>query len=270
MTTAIAPSSPIATATSGLILTRAAHRVARLTIHDNLLGWVQAGRKTLIGSHVHQEYGVGQAFMLAHGTRWDVVNQPAPGGHYRVLMLQFDGALIAQFEARYGAQFAGARLGACARLDLTPELQGSIVRAADSLSAPERSDALRQHRLLEVLLLLAEAGILFTPPGALDWSQRARRALLQHPQADWTLTMLAHTFHTSASTLRRRLAGCGANFSGLLLETRLETALGLLQTTQLAVGEVAARCGYQSHSRFSAAFRRRFGFAPKQLRPPAV
>lgn len=263
------PPTTTASASSCLVLTRAAHRVAQLTMHDNLLGWVQAGRKTLIGSHVHQEYGVGQAFILARGTRWDVVNQPAPGAHYRALVLQFDGALIAQFESRFGAQFADARVAACARLDLTPELQASIQRAVDSLAAPERSDALRQHRLLEVLLLLAEAGILFTPPGALDWGQRARRMLLQRPQAAWTLAMLAHAFHTSASTLRRRLAGCGANFSQLLLEARLETALGLLQTTQLAVGDVAARCGYQSHSRFSAAFRRRFGFAPKQLRPPA-
>lgn len=43
--------------------------------------------------------------------------------------------------------------------------------------------------------------------------------------------------------------------------------MGLLQTTGLQVSEIAGRCGYESHSRFSAAFRERFGFAPSHLRP---
>ena len=48
---------------------------------------------------------------------------------------------------------------------------------------------------------------------------------------------------------------------------RLETGLVLLQSSALQVSEIAARCGYESHSRFSAAFRERFGFSPSQLRP---
>ncbi len=53
----------------------------------------------------------------------------------------------------------------------------------------------------------------------------------------------------------------------LVREVRMETALALLQSTPLSVGEVAARCGYESHSSFSSAFRQRFGFAPSDLRP---
>ena len=50
-------------------------------------------------------------------------------------------------------------------------------------------------------------------------------------------------------------------------EVRLEAAMALLQGTGLQVSEIAARCGYDSHSRFSAAFRERFGYAPSHLRP---
>lgn len=252
-----------AAAATFLIATRAAHRVAQMTIREPMFGWVQSGRKTLVGPHVHQHYGAGQAFLLAHGTQWDVVNQPAPGGHYRALIVQFAPALIEQFHALYGAQFPAARQAPLAGLDLTPELRESVQRAVEA-----RAGALQTHRLLEVLLLLAEAGVVYAPPGAPGWDERVRRMLAQRPHADWTLALLAEAFHTSASTLRRRLRACGASFADILREARLETALGLLQTTPLAVGDIALRCGYQSHSRFSAAFRRRFGFPPKQLRPP--
>lgn len=40
----------------------------------------------------------------------------------------------------------------------------------------------------------------------------------------------------------------------------------LLQTRQLLVGEVVQHCGYESHSRFSAVFRSRYGFLPSHLR----
>ena len=50
-------------------------------------------------------------------------------------------------------------------------------------------------------------------------------------------------------------------------DVRLEAALALLQGSGLQVSEISARCGYGSHSRFSAAFRKRFGFAPSHLRP---
>ena len=83
----------------------------------------------------------------------------------------------------------------------------------------------------------------------------------------WTVERIAAAFATSASTLQRRLAQEGETVSQCLRDVRLETALVLLQSSTLQVSEIAARCGYESHSRFSAAFRERFGFPPSQLRP---
>ena len=53
---------------------------------------------------------------------------------------------------------------------------------------------------------------------------------------------------------------------GLSALFRLEASMALLQSSSLQVSEIAARCGYDSHSRFSAAFRQRFGYAPSHLR----
>ena len=66
---------------------------------------------------------------------------------------------------------------------------------------------------------------------------------------------LAEAFAISASTLQRRLAAEHTTASDVVRDVRLETALALLHGTSLHVGEIAARCGYESHSRFSAAFR---------------
>ena len=136
-----------------------------------------------------------------------------------------------------------------------------------ALESDASSQALREHRALEVLLMLAVAGIVFAPPGELGWADRVRRLVGPSPQADWTVERIAAAFATSASTLQRRLAQEGETVSQCLRDVRLETGLVLLQSSTLQVSEIAARCGYESHSRFSAAFRERFGLPPSQLRP---
>ena len=70
----------------------------------------------------------------------------------------------------------------------------------------------------------------------------------------------------SPSTLQRRLAESGATLAAMVREVRLEIALGLLQTTELPIGEIALRCGWQSHSRFSANFQERWGVAPSVVK----
>jgi hypothetical protein len=70
----------------------------------------------------------------------------------------------------------------------------------------------------------------------------------------------------SASTLQRRLGEEGESVSASVREVRLQVAMSLLQGTGLQVSEIALRCGYDSHSRFTAAFRQRFGYPPSHLR----
>ena len=90
--------------------------------------------------------------------------------------------------------------------------------------------------------------------------------MTQRPDADWSAHALAAAFHVSESTLRRRLDDAHQPLATLVRHTRLEVALGLLQTTSLSVGEVAQRCGWASHSRFSAAFQARWGVPPNVVR----
>ena len=58
----------------------------------------------------------------------------------------------------------------------------------------------------------------------------------------------------------------GTSVYGYLRDQRMETAWRLLAQRELSVSEVALRVGYANPSKFAAAFRKRFGFAPSTLR----
>lgn len=250
-----------------LIHTPVSHRVRTVTVRDDMVGWLLAGHKRLVGPQSETPFRAGELFCIARGTQWDMVNQAPPGAAYQAHMLLFTPQLVERFHQRF-PQFGGqAALVGCAGTRADEALPASFRQAVAALQDEQASEALREHRALEVLLLLAERGLVFAPASELSWSERVQRLVGQRPQADWTLAELANAFHVSASTLQRRLAEEGSSVSACLRELRMELAMALLQGNELPVSEIAARCGYQSHSRFSAAFRKRYGFAPSHLRP---
>lgn len=249
------------------IVATAKHRIRTLTVRQDALILVLKGRKQLLNADTLIEAGPGQCVLIAAGTAWDVVNDPRGDGRYEALALSFDAEQIEAFNAstpkgRHPERPAPV-LGSARTLLVDEELNEVIRR---TLPRQPLSDSVLQHRMLEVLMLLHERGIAFAPVATLSWSERIRRLVANRPHADWRVSAIADTFHMSESSLRRRLEDDGQTLSVLVREVRLETALGLLQTTMLPVGEVAQRCGWESHSRFSAAFQERWGFLPSVLR----
>jgi AraC-like DNA-binding protein len=249
------------------VVSRVEHRVRTLTVRDVLIGRIRAGRKTLVGARGEHVFAAGELFIVARGTQWDVINDPRPEGCYVAQILVPSQEVLRQYHALLAAETPGAQpVRDCTRARAAGELGEAFDRALAALQG-QASAALCRHRLFEVLLLLAEAGILPEPGDDDSWSDRVRRLIGQRPHADWTIDALAGHFHVSPSTLRRRIAEDGTTLGALVREVRLACGLALLQGTDLPVGEIAARCGYDSHSRFSAAFRQRYGFAPSRLRP---
>lgn len=254
-------------AAAHLISTTVQHRIRTLTVRDDMLGWVVSGSKRLATPQGSMSFATGDVFMIARATQWDVVNDPAPHGRYIARVLTFSPPLVELFHERFGQFAATPAAQNCASLRADDNFRETFVRATDALTGSDASLAVQQHRALEVLLLMAEHGLVFAPARDLGWADRVRRLVGQRPQAAWTVDDVAQAFHLSASTLQRRLAEDATSVSQCVREVRLETAMGLLQTTELQVSDIAGRCGYESHSRFSAAFRERFGFVPSHLRP---
>ena len=72
---------------SAQVVATVRHRLKTVVVRDDMIGWVQAGTKTLHflgGTHTWRR---GELFLLQRGTQWDVENDPAPDGHYRALVL---------------------------------------------------------------------------------------------------------------------------------------------------------------------------------------
>ncbi|HZX32825.1 MAG TPA: helix-turn-helix transcriptional regulator [Rhodocyclaceae bacterium] len=248
------------------ISARTQHQIRTVAIRDDILVLIRQGTKTLIDQGHSRTVGAGMAAVLAHGSQWDVINVPGSNGRYEALVLQFGDRAVEDFERLYGTQYATERVEGSFIASPDRELADTVARTAESIADPEASQQLRHHRVLEILLLLAETGCLLRPRQELNWPDRLRRMISHRPHGEWTIDSLALACATSASTLRRRLAEHDLTVAGLVREIRLETAMLLLQTTALPVGEIAQRCGYESHSRFSVAFKARYGFVPSHLR----
>lgn len=234
-----------------------------------MLVWVRKGRKCLYSAHVEAEFDAGDVMVLAEGSKWDVINDIAPHGIYEAMVLQFGSEAIRAFSEHYQSYFSVKRLQHWAKLRMDAQLEQSVRRAADGLAEAVISPRMKLHRMLEVMLLLAERGCLIPPEKELNWPDKVRRLVSHQPAAPWSLEQVAQSFYMSESSLRRRLAEHGTTVGEVVRDMRLEVALLLLQTTQLPVNEVSLRCGYDSHSRFTAAFRKRYGFPPSFFRSKA-
>lgn len=249
---------------AAVIIARHSYRLHTLTTRSDALVLVLRGCKQLISATQSLTVAAGQAVMMAGDTTWDVVNDPAGHSRYEALALAFEAEWMAPVAAQDWPR-APHPVHSARALEADAVLLESARRCGQDGSAGT-SAALQRHRLQEVLLLLAERGWVYAPRRDRPWADRVRQMVAQRPDADWSVPVLAAAFHASESTLRRRLEDAGVPLATLVRETRLEVALHLLQTTEFSVGDVAQRCGWTSHSRFSAAFQARWGVPPRLVR----
>lgn len=257
-------------ASSILLNTTVSHQVRTSMVREDMIGFIRCGSKRLLRPNEEVRYQSGEFFLIARGTQWDMLNEVQPQGTYRAHIISFAPELIEQFHERYPQFSTFSTLTSCAKIRHDKNVEDAFQRAFLSLKNPEVSPTLSEHRVFELLLLLAEQGWLFSRSSELSWSERVRRLVAQRPHASWSVKQLADSFHLSASSLQRRLENENCTLSDCVREVRLETGLLLLQSSSLAISEIAHRSGYASHSRFSAAFRERFGFPPSHLRPSSA
>ena len=248
------------------IRTRVSHLVRTVTVRDDLVGCVLSGRKRLSSALGERRFETGQVFVVARNTQWDIHNDAALGGDYEARLIAFSAPTVERFHEHFGQFAAVAPVQDSAGTQADGAFRAVFDHAVAALSDDASSAAIQEHRALEVLLVLAERGLVLTPARELSWTDRVHRLVRQRPHAPWSVDSLAGAFHVSGSTLQRRLGEEGGSASGSVREVRLQVAMSLLQGTDLQVSEIAARCGYDSHSRFTAAFRQRFGYPPSHLR----
>jgi AraC-like DNA-binding protein len=196
----------------------------------------------------------------------DLRNAPDPKARkYEALIVPFTTRLLDQLIRSHGFLHE-VKQGDVAVLKFEPDdtLHRSIAHYLTTASDAK----LRNHRLMEILLILAShnprlLSYALQQPG---WSERVRAVLSRDLAHPWEVAEVCQRLAVSESTLRRNLRAEDTSFRALLHELRLSASLVQLLQTSLPIYRIALDCGYQSVSRFTRNFHDRFGLPPRRFR----
>ena len=172
------------------------------------------------------------------------MSSPAVSHHLRLLK---DAGLIVS--RREGKEV-------CYRAADTPtvKLLHSVIEKAMEISCPETGGG-------------EEPGIAGFSAEQVETVRRMHDELLQHPEQRQTIEALARHCLMNPTTLKAVFkAVYGDSLAAHMKEHRLEKAAELLRRGGGSVSEIAAAVGYDSPSRFSAAFRERYHMLPSEYR----
>lgn len=138
------------------------------------------------------------------------------------------------------------------------------------LDAPSPGTNAIVERLTDVLIVQAVRGAL-TDGDATTLRDavvaRAIRHLQERPEHPWTVAELGRKVALSRSALSERFrAAAGESPMRYLARVRLTRAAQELTSGDASLAEIARRCGYESETSLSRAFRRAFGVPPGRYR----
>jgi AraC-like DNA-binding protein len=137
-----------------------------------------------------------------------------------------------------------------------------------ALWAPKQLWGLRKREILELLCHMGHKQVL-SMVGNTKLAHRLHDMFCAHgihAIQEITNEYIAKQLAMSDSTIRRKLNAEGTSIQEIKDQARLGLGLHLLQTTRQPISVIADKCGYQSQSRFTDRFRRRFGLTPSELR----
>ena len=102
-----------------------------------------------------------------------------------------------------------------------------------------------------------------------DLIHEVHEYLLEHLDEKITIEALSRQFHMNPTTLKSVFKSVyGNSLASHMKEHRMERAAELLTGTGLTIAEIAAQVGYDSQSKFTAAFKSQYGVLPKEYRKP--
>ncbi len=237
--------------------------------YDATLLLVSSGRLTLDdGRTAISSDAPTSLILIPKNARMDVTKYPGGAGHvFRSVFLTFSRHTVAEFYRHYASTAPNAALVLEPRvIPLDDSLADTLSFGLRGLSDGHASERVQMHRLMGVLIALADRGHQFAQPTSASVADRLHDLLKSDPSQPWTASEAGRALAMSEATLRRRLAEEHSRFEELLADVRMHHAMALLQTTALSIPQVAAACGYRTRARFAERFRKRFGCSPSQAR----
>lgn len=241
----------------------AEERIRRVQLPYPAIGVVLSGSKEVWLGDVGRRLLPGEVFVMPGNVELDVVNYPDDRQNlYESLLMEVRSVPLA-ITSRAGRPRAST--ASDIGVELTTELVDALGHAAIALAESAHAEALAEHRLTEVLMLLADlpaARSLFplTLADRVCWTIRAQ------PSHDWTAAEIATRLGVGESTLRRHLSGQGTPLRQILAAVRMQVAHDLLANGGNSVTQAAQAAGYASRSHFARQFRNAHGQTPSESR----
>jgi AraC-like DNA-binding protein len=242
----------------------AAERLAQVKIARPMIGIVLSGAKEFWLGDAGQRFVAGDVFVTPGGATLDAVNIPDERrGLYESLLVEV--ASLPPSIARMPDLPPAPRKGFDIRVTLNADLLDALAHAATTLATSDNAEALGEHRLAEVLMLL-RADPAARPLFDVSLGDRIRWMVAADPSRRWTADALAQRLAMGASTLRRHLTESGTPLRAVLAGARMQVAQDLLSRGSVNVTAAAEAAGYASRSHFTRRFRSVYGTAPGEHR----
>lgn len=227
---------------------------------------VLSGRKVLFENQTPVPCETGELLTVNGPSSHDLRNEPDPRTkRYRALLIPFKPEHLERLIRAYGLVHAvPSKPIGILKFSPDEELYASISHYLTTTG----NARLLGHRLMEILLVLAarNPALLTYALQRGGWSGRVRALLSSDLAQPWEIGAVCGQLATTESTLRRHLKREETSFRELLQELRLTTALMQILQTPHPIHRIAYDCGYQSVSRFTSNFHKRFGLPPSQVR----
>jgi len=139
---------------------------------------------------------------------------------------------------------------------------------------PPFSALFEKAKFLEIFSLLMEAA--FGTPGSVcpvamspaieSKLSKVRKHIMDNIDKIPDLDQLAHQYELPRNTLKEGYKFLyGSSLHQFHTDYKMESAMQLLSSGEMLVKEIAFHIGYQNPSHFIAAFKKKFGFTPKQF-----
>lgn len=229
-----------------------------------LLFFIQSGSKRVIDAEKQEIIAeTGDILIFPSETMVTMENRPIMENDYRALGIAYSNdSVLSVFSDKTTSTRPEIQL---VRKN-THNLSMLVTHIEQTLKLENLDEAIRTHRLLEPLVWLKSQGL--QVPIQIEESilSSVRKIIEADLSYSWTSKEVASQLAISEPTMRRRLSKNQQGFAKILLNTRLEYGLSLLQTTTASISEIAYESGFKTPSHFADVFKKRFGIQPKNIR----
>lgn len=243
-------------------------RILNVPIVKPLLIFVLNGTKYL-GNSSNVICENGDFVMLFDSPAWSMRNIPEHD-EYLALLIEFEHDELNAIQYKPVNNIKSLRNNNYCYGKSTDVLNECLIQLVECVSwAPEKIISNRKIEIVDLLVSMGHTDIL-SLCGSSKVQYQVNELYNNAPAFELTVDTICRRLGMSESTLRRKLKSEGTSLQNIKDQARLGLGLHLIQTTDTSIGLIAERCGYQSQSKFSSRFKRRFGLTPKDLRQTII